>query len=78
MVPGMHCQDNWRDWNGHCKPMVGATLDGFSIRSTGGIAMFEVLILLTVYGLLYIEIIEILEKCEHVRTHAPREIRSTY
>ncbi len=44
----------------------------------GGIQMFEVLILITVFGLLYVEIIEILEKCEHVHAHATREIRSTY
>jgi len=37
--------------------------------------MFDVLMFLTVFGLLYVEIIEILEKCEHVHT---REIRSTY
>jgi hypothetical protein len=40
--------------------------------------MFEVLIFLTVFGLLYVEIIEILEKCEHVHTHVTREIRSAY
>ncbi|HXZ44679.1 MAG TPA: hypothetical protein VEH53_07595 [archaeon] len=40
--------------------------------------MFEVLISLTIFGLLYVEIIEILEKCEHVQTHVTREIRSTY
>ncbi len=38
--------------------------------------MLEVLILFTVYGLLYVEIIEMLEKCEHVRTQAT-QVRST-
>ncbi len=40
--------------------------------------MLEAMILMTVFGLLYVEIIEILEKCDHVHTHATREIPSTY
>ena len=40
--------------------------------------MFEVLISLTIFGLLYVEIIEILEKCNQIQTQSPREIRLTY
>lgn len=40
--------------------------------------MFEVLILLTSFGLLYVEIIEILEKCEQGHTGAVREVGANY
>jgi hypothetical protein len=40
--------------------------------------MFEVLILLTCYGLLYVEIIEILEKCKQGRTSPVQEVHPNY
>lgn len=35
--------------------------------------MFEVLIVMTTFGLLYVEIIEILEKCEQGHTDAVQQ-----
>ena len=40
--------------------------------------MFEILMALTVFGLLYVEIIEILEKCKHLHAVAEREARRHY
>jgi hypothetical protein len=40
--------------------------------------MFEIVIVLTVYGLLYVEIIEILEKCKHLHAATEREAPRHY
>ena len=40
--------------------------------------MFETLIVLTVFGVLYVEIIEILEKCKHLHTDAEEEVHRGY
>ncbi len=36
--------------------------------------MFETLVVLTIFGVLYVDIIEFLEKCDHPHTSAVREI----
>lgn len=40
--------------------------------------MFEIVIVLTVLGVLYVEIIEILEKCKHIHADAEQEARRHY
>ena len=40
--------------------------------------MFEVLFVLTVGGVLYVVIIEILEKCKHFPSHVKQEVNQDY
>jgi hypothetical protein len=40
--------------------------------------MFEILIVLTVIGVLYVEIIEILEKCAQFRSDVEQEVHRDY
>ena len=40
--------------------------------------MFEIVMALTVFGLVYVEIIEILEKCKHLHAVAEQEARRHY
>ena len=40
--------------------------------------MFEIVLVLTVLGVLYVEIIEILEKCKHIHADAEQEARRHY
>ena len=58
-------------WKGHWV-LFSSTLP------TRGMKMFEILMALTVFGLLYVEIIEILEKCKHLHAVAEREARRHY
>jgi len=41
----------------------------------GGMTVFEIVIALTVYGILYVAIIEIVEKCERRHADADQEAR---
>ncbi len=40
--------------------------------------MFEVLFVLTFFGVMYVDIIELLEKCEHLHTRAVHEVHLDY
>jgi hypothetical protein len=40
--------------------------------------MFEVLFLLTLFGVVYVDIIELLEKCEHPHTDTGQEVHLDY
>jgi|GEM_PF-1302316 len=40
--------------------------------------MFEVLFLLTLFGVVYVDIIELLEKCEHPHTDTGQEVHLEY
>jgi len=40
--------------------------------------MFEVLFVLTFFGVMYVDIIELLEKCEQLHTRAVQEVHLDY
>jgi hypothetical protein len=55
--------------------LAGFIRGEFDHTRTGGRGMFESLFVLTLFGVLYVDIIEFLEKCDHPQTSAVQEIR---
>jgi hypothetical protein len=53
--------------------LAGFVRGEFGRTRTGGRAMFESIFILTLFGVLYVDIIEFLEKCDHAHTSAVRE-----
>ncbi len=56
-------------WKGHWIPFSSTT-------PTGGTTVFEIVMGLTLFGVLYVAVIELLEKCEHCYADADQEARS--
>jgi len=56
-------------WKGHWTPLSSTT-------PTGGMTVFEIVMGLTLFGVLYVAIIELREKCKQVYADADQDARS--